>query len=436
MPEMKNSTIFRHVLCCLTVIIVLIATNAVADPPAMADLYRIDGVTVDIPGNAAARDRAVEEAQKQAFRTLLGRLTVARPAEASPEPTVDEMPKLVQDIDIVSEKISPAHYLATVNVRFRPEASRNFLRDKGYALAEAVRAPIVVMPIWQQDGRKKLWDVGNPWLAAWRQRGPDDPLLPIILPVGGIEDVTLGTADEILAGKPETLNAFRQQYQADSVLVVAATLRESDRRLAVEFRDFGLLSDRDGQGIGSGFGNADRQSLTIPAMAGESDDDVMRRALQTVLARVKEQWKQSTAINLDGGESAITVTVPVRGIEDWIAIQRRLNSQKNVFRADVLALSTQSARLLIHHYGTTDQLRLLMAQYGLELAPIANRIQAVLVPATGTDPMPVAGVTAPPYTPITPPTAIPTPAAAAGAAAAPQLSAEPEWKLLMRDRAL
>ena len=167
--------------------------------------------------------------------------------------------------------------------------------------------------------------------------------------MGGIEDVTLGTADEILAGKPETLNAFRQQYQADSVLVVAATMRESDRRLAVEFRDFGLLSDRDGQGIGSGFGNADRQSLTIPAMAGESDDDVMRRAVQTVLARVKEQWKQSTAINLDGGESTITVTVPVRGIEDWIAIQRRLNSQKNVFRADVLALSTQSVRLLIHH---------------------------------------------------------------------------------------
>ena len=444
MPEMKISDIFRAVcvfLVAITIINAGFAPRVYAQPipaqPSMQDLYRVEGVVVDIQGNpVTARDRAVEEAQKQAFHTLLGRLIVARPAETSPEPGPDDMPRLVQDIDIVSEKVSAARYGATVNVRFRPEATRAFLQGKNYALAEAVRAPMVVIPIWQKDSRKKLWDVDNPWLTAWRQRGADDPLLPVVLPIGGIEDVTLGTADEILAGKPEVLNGYRAQYQADSVLVVAAMLRESDRRLAVEFRDFGLVSDRDGQGIGAGLGNADRQSLTIPAINGESDEDLYRRAVQTVLGRVKEQWKQSTAINLDGGESTISVVVPVRGIEDWIAIQRRLNSQKNVIRADIQALNTGSVRLLVHHYGTIEQLRLLMAQYGLELAPLASNLQPGLVPEKGTDPVPVAGVTAPLYTPLDPPKAIPTPADAAGAGPAPQLSAQPVWQLQMRDRAL
>lgn len=446
MPEMKKSvlfSVFSRFFAISVIVLPLSGHPAMAQqqgaamPPRVSeqDLYRVDGVRVDITGNpVTARDKAVEQAQLQAYHTLLGRLTVAGPAKGDPDPSA--MAKIVQDIDIVNEKISANHYTAIFDIRFRPDASRAWMSGENLAIAESARAPMIVVPIMVDGDRKKLWDVDNAWRDAWNRTGKGDPLLPVIMPAGDVADITLGTADEIMAGKPEIIEAYRQKYHADSVLVVAASLRQTDNRLGIEVRDFSNVHNQGGDAAGVQPSVADRQNLTLLPLKDEAQPAFYDRAVTAVLDRVRSEWKQQTAVNLDAGESSLLVNVPVRGIEDWIAIQRRLESQKNVVRSDIQALNPKSVRLILHHLGTIDQLRVVLGQYGLELAPVPGKEQAVLTPQAGTMPSPVAGVTAPPFNPMAPPKAVASLPDAPGATVTPSLANEPVWQLIMRDHAL
>lgn len=426
MPDMKKTTIFTMFLRFVTLfylVLVSVAPSVQAQqpaPPLVAsvpqDIYRVEGVKISLGGNTAtARDRAVEQAQQEAFQTLIGRLTVAGGQQNTPSPS--DMAKMVQDIDIVDEKVSATRYSATYNIRFRPEATRAFLSGKNLAVAEIARAPMLVVPIWIVEGRQKLWDVDNPWRDAWRQQAARDPLLPMIVPEGTVEDIALGTADELIAGKPEVIAAFQAKYKTDTMLVAVATQRPEDRRLGLEVRDYGHMAQAAGL--------ADAQKMTLPPMVDETDAALYVRGVQAVKDRLRDQWKQQTAINLDAGQSGILVSVPVRGIDDWIAVQQRLNQRKNVLRADVLALNTSAVRLMIYHYGTIDQLRVLLEQQGLVLAAAPDRVQPVLIQAAGTAPAPQI---APQPNGNDPAIMVP------GARAAPAITAEPEWVLSVKER--
>lgn len=80
--------------------------------------YTIEGVKVDVTAESAAvaRDQAFAQAQTQAYAQLRTRLHLP------PEPLTSAM---IQDVAVEEEHFSATRYIATLTVRFDPEAFAN-----------------------------------------------------------------------------------------------------------------------------------------------------------------------------------------------------------------------------------------------------------------------------------------------------------------------
>jgi hypothetical protein len=110
---------------------------------AQAELWTVRGVNVDIAGTdaVAARERALAQAARQAWETLLPRVAPAErvPALLALPPT--EIEALTDALEIEDERVAPTRYAATFTVVFSADRVRDRLADPGAAGAGAAGAP-------------------------------------------------------------------------------------------------------------------------------------------------------------------------------------------------------------------------------------------------------------------------------------------------------
>ena len=155
-------------------------------------VFTVTGVRVDVTGEtaAAAREAAHADGHVKAMAKLLARLlpreelTLLRPLEAP------QILAYVQDFSVGNERTSDVRYLAELTFRFRPGPVRELLRYNGLQHAETMSKPVVVLPIFGVEDEVVLWGEANPWLATWAARPPGGWLVPLIVPLGDLGDLT------------------------------------------------------------------------------------------------------------------------------------------------------------------------------------------------------------------------------------------------------
>jgi hypothetical protein len=154
------------------------------------------------------------------------------------------------------------------------------------------------------------------------------------------------------------MTAFAGRYDGQDVLVARAIPDAAPdgalRGIAIEAQRFGA------QGPGDTFG------VSVEAGVGETPEDVYARAADEVSERVQEDWKSRNLLQ-SGPAYRIAVSVPVRSLDDWLEVRRRLEGVPVVRSAEVQSLSRTEARLTLVYYGRLDQLALALNQHDLAL---------------------------------------------------------------------
>ncbi|HEX7968843.1 MAG TPA: DUF2066 domain-containing protein [Stellaceae bacterium] len=345
--------------------VLLLAASAAFAMPTVAqsrfDVFTISPVPVDVTAaNAsAARDQALAEGEKRAFQMLIERLTLANSRNRVPRPSAAQLNDLVQGFEVANERRSGVRYIAQYSFRFRPDAVRQLLTGAGVAFAETASKPLVVLAVFHdEDGRTVLWEDPNPWRDAWARAKLPLGLVPLVIPLGEIDDVAAIDADGATRGDDARLQALSQRYEGDDVLVTQATLMH------------GVLHGVNVQTTRYTPGNpGSSQSWTAATMekpGGENDPDLMARAAAETMARVEEAWKVANI--LDPRQSGtLIVRVPAASLGDWIAVRDRLTGIPAVRSSQLVALDRDGARVEIHYLGDPAQLRLALGQRDLEL---------------------------------------------------------------------
>ena len=214
----------------LAVGIVLLAVSAPLKAQESGDIYTVRDVEVDVTADnsAAARDRAITEAQRKAFDTLYGRLS-PEPGAKAPALSDIEVARLVQDFEVQRERSSAVRYLATLTVRFRPTNVRTLLQTKGASYVETRSKPVLVLPVYQAAGKGPvLWEDRTPWRAAWENFPPPQGMVPIVVPYGELADIADISAATALEGNQAGLSAIAERYQASDVLVAVLGVRGAE----------------------------------------------------------------------------------------------------------------------------------------------------------------------------------------------------------------
>ena len=324
------------------------------------DIFTVTGVAVDAQAEtaAAARELALAEGQRQAFRRLLERLILR--ADYPRHSRLDEatLTALVQGMEVEEEKRSSIRYLAKLTISFKKDEVRRLLREEGLRFSETVSKRILVLPVYEVAGTQALWDDPNPWRDAWLRREMHDSLLPLLMPAGDLGDIAAIGPAQALAGDEVGLAAMAARYRVDDTIVARAALSfdlaAGAPRLEVSLSQHGPSGD---QVIIESFVGVSREAI----------DELLSRAARDITLELEERWKHDTLLRFDR-EMRLSAKVPLGGLGEWLLVRQRLGAVAMVRKVELATLSKANAQVVLHYLGDPGQLSISLAQRDLELA--------------------------------------------------------------------
>jgi hypothetical protein len=343
-------------------LLVLIAGVCAAASPSDAQappVFTVRNVDVDQTAATAseARDAALLEGERKAFRQLLERLTPRAQHAQLPRPTNAQIADLIENFEVQNERASTVRYIATYTFRFNPDGVRAYLRRLNLPFSETYARPLVVLPVYHEADIAVLWDEPNPWLGAWRAMPPAGGLQPLVVPLGDLTDIGLISAEQAQRGDAERVAAMASKYGAGGAVLVEAIVDRSNPSRPVAQ----IATTRfDGSG-------GDQTLVeSYAANPGEETDALLARAAARTAAAIEEQWKSDVALRF-GQEASLVTEVVFATLGDWVAMRDRLAETAMVRRTEVLSLSRNRAQVELHYIGAESGLRLALAQKDLVL---------------------------------------------------------------------
>jgi hypothetical protein len=307
-------------------------------------------VAVDVTAGsaAAARDQAIEQGRVQAFNKMLRNLTAAEDHGRLPNLDPATIASMETGFEVADEKTSDVRYIATLTFQFDPNGVRELLQKYGIAFVEGRSRPMVVIPVLQVEGANLLWEEQNPWRDAWSQQADQSALVPLVLPIGDLVDISKLSAAQALAGDQDALAALAQRYQAtDTLVVVASETSEALRATA------------------SRYGPNGAAQVAAVSIEGPGPG-ALELAAANIDEQVEEQWKRQNLVRADIG-GRINVIVPVQTLSDWTLVRRRLDAIGAVRSASLTRLQRGQAEIVIDFVGTIGQLQRAMGRNDLDL---------------------------------------------------------------------
>lgn len=338
---------------------IVAAVMPAAAGPIETNIFAEQGVMVDVTSTdaAAAKNQALMDVQVKAFFQLVARL-------GSPELAADLKTRLkpediapyLRSLSIEQESSAPGRYIGTFTVRFLPAKMQKFFSDYGFRVPTEQADPIVVIPLLRTPEGVKLWE-DNPWRKAWIDLKGEQGLVPIIVPLGDLEDTEALSAEDALNGDTVKLEGFRRRYGAPSLLVAQAEPAEEGGLHVVIEGDTRLGRVT----VNKVYVAEEGSSETPEQMAAAAFQKIVFKAYQAEAARIAEARGANTP-------QSIAVTVPFGSPREWNAIRSRILSTPNVTAVDLSTFSADGAVIKLVFTHSLEELQGNMQRAGLNLA--------------------------------------------------------------------
>lgn len=351
----KDNRAGRIVLITLMSIFFCIRTDAAS---AASGLFTVSDVKVDVTAADAlsAREEAFAEARIKAFEKLAERMLTEEDMGSFDMPGPDVVSMLIKDYEVTNEKLSTVRYIGTYTFRFEEQGVRRFLGQRGHSFTNVGSRPLLILPFFEYQNRTVLWSPYNSWLEAWERKGDLDGLVPIVVPLGDLDDVRDLGGDDALTYDERGLSRMLARYGAgEAVLAVAIPNNQSNETSIYLYR-----TDR-----------ARPEFVTRIDLRG-TGPSAFEQGVERVTHALQRDWKARTQVRSDD-ENRLQVRVEFSSLAEWAEIQRELNRVYGITSIDLKEISPRAARLDLLFQGTERRLRLALQQSDMTLtAPKIN----------------------------------------------------------------
>ncbi len=356
--SLVNKT-FTKALIVFAVVLAVWGFNTRAN--AANSLFTVENVAVDVTAANAieARQQAFEEAQLMAFGELTKRMLSAPQLSDYANLPVQTISSLVQDYEVKDEKLSAKRYIGTYTFRFRDTAVKRYFSQSGQQYTDVPSRPTLILPFLETANGTELWD-NNPWMTAWASN-PNlaSGLVPLVVPLGDVSDVSDIGEDEALNYSPRNLRTMVNRYAASEAVIAIAR--------------------PEGTGLNIQLYRTDRarpeyvHQIMARAVPNQSEAQLYASAVAKVKDALRQDWKQKTVVDTTQASSTIQAHVSFSSLQEWAGFQRSLSRTPSVKNVSLKALSPRDAYIAIEYEGSLDRLRLALQQSDLVLE--APRVQ-------------------------------------------------------------
>jgi hypothetical protein len=363
-------TTLKYFLCA--VVLSVYASCALAAGPIETSVFAVQGVAVDVTDIDAdtAKNKALVDAQIKGFQTLAERLGSPAVVEAVAKLEEKQVLPFLKSLSIEEESISPGRYKGKLTVRFLPNKVRAFYENFGVKVSGDQGPSFLVLAVWKGPAGQVLWE-DNPWRQAWVDLRAEQSLVPIIVPLGDLDDSAMLSVTDILSEDSIKLEAIRRRYDVKKVIIAFAEPAENGAIHATMSGDSPLgklIFDK----VYDGETGKIEDSLTLAAQRFHS---VMLEKFKSGQSKVASQAAADKQKSEANSRKTLNVRVPFSGPSEWNGLRSRILSAPGVANLDVASLGVDGAVVALSFVGTIETMQQSMNASGLSLSKASGEWQ-------------------------------------------------------------
>lgn len=397
MPTASKTRRLRTVLASAGALLLAAGMTPPAKAAADDAVFTVGNYPVEAKAESAvaAKERALAEGQRAAFRSLLKRLVPVTAHSRLKDIKVARPGDMLEGIRVRSERNSPTEYIASLDFSFQARAVRNLLQQEGLPFTEEQAPAVVVIPVWRTAAGTPPREEAS-WTGVWRGLDLEHALTPVKLtPLNPA--ISAEAVGALANGDGAAIRSLVTSTKSDLVLVALGEPDPAARKLTV------TLSGRDAVGAFT-LKRTYRIDANDPAYAAELAGVVSlgilegrwkaiagpsqgREAPSAPSARQMpyEPQQPVSSPGLPGGPGrqpppapvasggpSMQVAVEFQGMGEWTDISRKLAAVPGIDGLDVLGLSARGARVTFRYADGANRLAQVLAAQGLNLRQGSN----------------------------------------------------------------
>ena len=315
-----------------------------ADPP-----YTVSGVHVDATAASSteAYNAALADGRPRAWQILYRRLTRQQDWARQPDLDATALVRITRGYTVANERRSTTRYVADVTYQFNPDAVARLLQGAGIAYTQGAPRRILIVPM------SPGFQLG-PWAQALNGPSLKDSVVPFSVAdstdAAGLKDINFDNA-----GFADVAAAAKRVGAAEVALVQVVS---GTGKLTVNIRR-----------LGPGEAPA-KVSVDVPLV--QNPAATYPAAASTAVGVIEDLWKSRSAIDFSQ-RGRLTVDVRTSSLAQWGAIQSALSGVDNITNVTVNAMDIGYAQISITFTGSSEQLRQVLGDAGLTLAPVRGQ---------------------------------------------------------------
>ena len=301
-------------------------------------LYDVD-IRIDVTSNNAsqAREKGMNDANRQAVMTVAKRLTTAEGSKVLEHLNDNQILNFIKEVTVEDEKVSDVRYMANLKITINADILKAYLSEKNAPYAMVEESKIIIIPLFREfsTDTPMLWEENNLWRQAW---------INAPLTTGPIKIYALGedanqqiTAAQALQMNGIILDQIANDNQTRNIYIADA-----------------FYDGIDGLEITlSNYANGAQTTIKVPGMRSpQLFSDAVQKVKEYIIGQAQQQTQ---AINTAAQE--ITVLYNYANLQDWVNLQKTIKGSSGVTDLRTDALGNGSAQFKITFNGAFDRLQ-------------------------------------------------------------------------------
>lgn len=310
----------------------------------------------------AAKNKAHEEGQEAAFRSLLKRIVPVTAYARLDRLAGIKAADHIEGVSIRSERNSATNYIATLDFIFSATSVRTTLRQSGVPFIDTQAPQITLVPIFKSTPAAKAKPGLGDWGSTWQSLDVENAISPV--KVASLKpEIHADTIRALLEGSGG-MRIMQGEYNAQQIVAAVAELDRPAKRLHVQ------IVGRDAVG--------DINWKRSYRLFDGDVDYAMEYAAVVSLGVLEGRWKAVNASArggvdvLSGPAQQVRVFVQYRGLRQWNQMRTRLRQTPGVEGMRVESQSARGAEVSLSFPGGPTQLANVLARGGLRLRNVSG----------------------------------------------------------------
>jgi hypothetical protein len=362
----------------LTIVAALGATGPALAKPAADRTYTIANYPVEArAANAvAAKETAIADGQKAAFRSLLKRIVPVTSYRDIERLAATDPATLIDGVAVRSERNSATEYIANLDISFQAAEVRNLLNSQGVPFVDTQAPATVIVPL-TRDAKSAAGPSGEfrsasgNWGTVWPTLDVENSVSPLkvdrLKPELG-PDTLRGLYDD--AERTASIMTLAAAYGTDQVVLAIAEVDTEGRKVHV------LLAGQDAAGpfaLKRAYRLSDGDLAYTLELAAVVSQGILEGRWKAVNSSVSGAAAAPYAAGVGGYPAPgamgddVSFDAQFAGQNEWNAMRRVLLEAPGIDDIRIGTVSAGSASVSVKYPGGGPALAQALAGYGISL---------------------------------------------------------------------